>query len=218
MTRVPPPFALARRPEGALPWCGDGERRPGCWPPPAIERPEGGPTSFTLPPGATGFTSPGDESLPVADLRAFRAALRVAARAARGEVAGLKARSHPLAFHTASVRTRTGESVLLCQAHLPWTAFVREHRWVYEEEFLAPPEWAGSFGNAGFEVLSRERLVVPVGEVDVSGLAEFERGQIRYYATGTLVVCSSTRGTDLAPPARANRTAAPWSWRSQRLP
>ncbi|MEU8893446.1 hypothetical protein [Streptomyces sp. NPDC048442] len=141
---------------------------------------------FTVPPGATGFTAPHDEPLPVTGLRAFRAALHAAARAAGGSVVGPESPAYPLAFHTAAVTTRAGESILLCHAHLPWIAFVRERLWGYEDEFLAPPEWAGAFVGAGFEVLGREQLVVPLAEVDTSGLTEFERSRIRYHGTGTL--------------------------------
>ncbi|WP_251052842.1 MULTISPECIES: hypothetical protein [unclassified Streptomyces] len=95
-----------------------------------------GNTGFTLPRGATGFFVPKDDPLSRTDLPAFRTALYVAARVVEGQVGEVEVQEYPRTFHTASVADRTGESVVLCHAHLPWVAFAQERRNWSREEFL----------------------------------------------------------------------------------
>ncbi|MDX3496807.1 hypothetical protein ACKI1I_23385 [Streptomyces turgidiscabies] len=146
----------------------------------------GGNTSFTLPRGATGFFLPKDGPLPDTDVRAFRAALYAAARVVEGQVGEFEGQEYPLTFHTASIVDRTGESVILCHAHHPWIAFAQERRNWYGEEFLPSPSWASVFADAGFVVLSSERLATPLSDVDTSVLAQNEWRQVRYYGITTL--------------------------------
>lgn len=148
--------------------------------------------SFALPPGATGFFRPQDDPLPQTDLRSFRAALYAAVRIAGGAVGEVEEQTYPRTFHTAVVVERAGESVVLCHAHHPWIAFVQERRDGYgygdehDEEFLAPPPWAHAFTDAGFVVLSGERLATPLSDVDASVLTRDEWRQVRHHGTTTL--------------------------------
>ncbi|MFI0263082.1 hypothetical protein ACH4OW_29110 [Streptomyces sp. NPDC017056] len=145
-----------------------------------------GDTGFTLPRGATGFFRPKDGPLPQTDVRAFRAALHAAARAAGGTVGNVEERTYPRTFHTATVTGRAGESVVLCHAHHPWIAFTPERRYWYGEEFLAPPAWARAFTDAGFVVLSREQLAMPLSGLHPSTLTEGEWREARYHDTTTV--------------------------------
>ncbi|MEV7796943.1 hypothetical protein AB0O68_34045 [Streptomyces sp. NPDC087512] len=147
---------------------------------------DGGNTRFTLPRGATGFFIPKDGPLPQTDVRGFRTALYAAARVIGGQVGEFEGQEHPLSFHTASVVARTGESVVLCHAHLPWVAFARERRNWYREEFLTPPSWAFPFAEAGFVVLSHEQLTTPLSAVDTSVLTPAEWRKVRSYNITTL--------------------------------
>lgn len=141
---------------------------------------------FTLPRGATGFYLPKDGPLPETDQSAFRAALYAAARVAGGEVGEVEERVYPRTFHTATVVGREGEGVVLCHAHHPWVAFANARQDWYREGFLAPPAWAHAFANAGFRVLSSERLATPLSEVDTSVLTPGEWREIRFCGITTL--------------------------------
>ncbi|MGW7165408.1 hypothetical protein ACWGH3_08915 [Streptomyces sp. NPDC054884] len=143
-------------------------------------------TGFSLPRGATGFHRSKDCPLPETDLRAFRGALYGAARAAGGTVGEVEEQAYPCTFHTASVVERAAEHVILCHAHHSWIAFARTRRNWYSEEFVAPPSWAGTFAQAGFVVLDRERLATPLADVDTSGLSRTEWRAIRLYGVTTL--------------------------------
>ncbi|MFE5589629.1 hypothetical protein [Streptomyces sp. NPDC056549] len=145
-----------------------------------------GNTGFTLPRGATGFFVPGDGPLPQSDLRVFRTALYVAARAAEGQVGEIEVQEYPRTFHTASVIDRTGESVILYHAHHPWIAFAQERRNWYAEEFLPPPPWASAFTEAGLTVLTSERLATPLSGLDTSMLTKDEWRHMRTYGITTL--------------------------------
>ncbi|MET8567676.1 hypothetical protein [Streptomyces sp. NPDC004783] len=142
--------------------------------------------AFTLPRGATGFFRPEDGPLPVTDLRAFRAALYAAARAAEGHVGEVEEQTHPRTFHTATVIAGAGETVVLCHAHHPWIAFAQERRDWYTEEFLAPPPWAHTFADLGFVVLGRAELTRSLPDVDTSVLSRGEWRQVRLYGITTL--------------------------------
>lgn len=150
-----------------------------------------GDTGSTLPRGATGFFRPKDGPLPQTDVRAFRAALHAAARAAGGAVGAVEEQAYPRTFHTATVIGRSGESVVLCHAHHPWIAFAPERRhrhgedW-YGEEFLAPPAWSRVFTDAGFVVLSAEQLATPLSGLDASTLTEGEWREARHHDITTL--------------------------------
>jgi hypothetical protein len=141
---------------------------------------------FRLPRGATGFHRPKDGPLPETDVRAFRSALYAAARVAGGEVGEVEARTHPRTFHTASVLDGAGERVVLCHAHHPWIAFAHVRRDWYDDEFAAPPPWAGVFAHAGFAVLTHEQLTAPLSTVDTSVLAQGEWREIRSYGITAL--------------------------------
>jgi hypothetical protein len=141
---------------------------------------------FTLPRGATGFYRPEDGPLPETELKAFRAALYAAARVAGGEVGEVEERVYPRTFHTATVVGRKDETVVLCHAHYPWVAFANARRDWYGEDFLAPPPWAHAFANAGFTVLSSERLATPLSGVDTSVLTQGEWREVRFYGITTL--------------------------------
>ncbi|MFI1720415.1 hypothetical protein [Streptomyces sp. NPDC020489] len=141
---------------------------------------------FALPRGATGFYWPKDGPLPETDLSAFRAALYAAARIVGGEVGGVEERVYPRTFHTATVVGREGESTVLCHAHHPWVAFVKERRDWYGEDFLAPPPWANAFADAGFTVLSSGRLATPLSDLDTSVLAQGEWREVRFYGVTSL--------------------------------
>lgn len=148
-----------------------------------------GNSSFALPRGATGFSSPGRGPLPKTDLRAFRAAVYAAARVAAGtvgEVGEVEEQVYHLTFHTATILGRGGESVVLCHAHHPWIAFARTRRNWYREEFRTPPPWAHVFTDSGFVVLSAERLATPLSRVDTSVLGPVEWRQIRQYGITSL--------------------------------
>ncbi|MEU9033103.1 hypothetical protein AB0D46_37525 [Streptomyces sp. NPDC048383] len=145
-----------------------------------------GNAGFTLPRGATGFFAPKDGPLPEVDLRAFRAALHAAAHIAEGTVGEVEERDHPRTFHAASIVDRTGESVILCHAHHPWIAFARERRDWYHREFRSAPPWAHAFTDTGFAVLSGERLLTPLADVDTSVLTRGEWRQVRLYGISTL--------------------------------
>ncbi|MGP3975672.1 hypothetical protein ACTWQF_17000 [Streptomyces sp. 8N114] len=155
--------------------------RPGDGPGPGDEKP-----GFALPRGATGFFSPQNGPLPETDLRTLRTGLYAAARAAGGKVGELEERVYPRTFHTAAIVDDTGEHILLCHAHHPCIAFVRERRHWYTEEFLAPPPWARAFEQAGFVVLGREQLGMPLTDVDTSVLSQGEWREIRYFGVTTL--------------------------------
>ncbi|EFG64349.1 hypothetical protein SSBG_05132 [Streptomyces sp. SPB074] len=141
---------------------------------------------FTLPRGATGFYRPKDGPLPEIELKAFRTALYAAARLAGGEAGEVEERVYPRTFHTATVVEREGEKVVLCHAHYPWVAFADARRDWYGEDFLAPPPWAHAFTDAGFTVLSNERLATPLSGVDTSVLTQGEWREIRFYGITTL--------------------------------
>jgi hypothetical protein len=141
---------------------------------------------FTLPRGATGFHRPKDGPLPETELKAFRAALHAAARATGGEVGEVEERAYPRTFHTATVVGREGESVVLCHAHHPWVAFAQALRDWFGDDFLAPPPWAHAFADAGFTVLSSERLATPLSDVDTSVLTRGEWREVRLYGVTTL--------------------------------
>ncbi|WP_156723514.1 hypothetical protein [Streptomyces apocyni] len=140
----------------------------------------------TLPRGATGFFRPKDGPLPETDLRVFRAALYAAARAAGGRVEVVRERAYPRTFHTAVVSDATGEHVILCHAHHPWIAFADELRDWYRDEFAEPTAWAEAFGDAGFTVLSRERLMTPLRGVDTTTLTRGEWREVRFYDVDVL--------------------------------
>ncbi|MFD0430208.1 hypothetical protein ACFQ60_29860 [Streptomyces zhihengii] len=97
-----------------------------------------GNTIFTLPHGASGFSTRAAGPLPVTDTRAFRRALFTAARAAGGEAGEVERQTYPLSFHTGAVVLREDEHVVLCHAHLPWIAFATERRNWYTEQFGDP--------------------------------------------------------------------------------
>ncbi|MGA5129859.1 hypothetical protein ACPCTO_08640 [Streptomyces olivoreticuli] len=141
---------------------------------------------FILPRGATGFFRPKDGPLPETDLRAFRAGLHAAARAAGGKVGEVEERAYPRTFHAASVIVGADESVILCHAHHPWIAFARERRVLYNDEFLAPPPWAYAFAHAGLMVLSGEELFMPLSDVDTSVLTQGEWQEVRFYGITAL--------------------------------
>lgn len=141
---------------------------------------------FTLPRGATGFYRPKDGPLPETDLSAFRAALYAAARVAGGEVGEVEERVYPRTFLTATVVRREGQNIVLCHAHHPWVAFAKAPRDWYGEDFLAPPPWAHAFANAGFTVLSSERLATPLSDVDTSVLTQGEWREVHFYGITTL--------------------------------
>jgi hypothetical protein len=145
-----------------------------------------GSDGFPLLRGATGFYRPKEGPLPETDLKAFRAALYAAARVAGGEVGEVEERVYPRTFHTATVVGREGENVVLCHAHHPWVAFAKARRDWYAEDFLAPPPWAHAFANAGFAVLSRERLATPLSGVDTSALTQGEWREVCFYGIPTL--------------------------------
>ncbi|MCP9946849.1 hypothetical protein LUX12_21850 [Streptomyces somaliensis] len=145
-----------------------------------------GNAGFTLPRGATGFFRPKEGPLPEVDLRALRTALYAAARAAGGTVGEVEEQEYPRAFHTASVVDGADEHIVLAHAHHPWIAFTRERRNWYTEQFLAPPPWAGDFTRAGFTVLTREQLTMPLSTVDTSVLSRGEWREIRLYGITTL--------------------------------
>ncbi|QTD99865.1 hypothetical protein [Streptomyces cyanogenus] len=141
---------------------------------------------FILPQGATGFYQSKDAPPPETDLRAFRGALYAAARSAGGEVGEVEEQAYPRTFHIASVVDREGEGIVLCHACHPWIAFAQERREWYSEEFVAPPPWAGTFTQAGFEVFDREQLTTPLSDVNTSILTQGEWRQIRAYGITTL--------------------------------
>ncbi|MEU2389635.1 hypothetical protein [Streptomyces sp. NPDC007369] len=150
---------------------------------------------FALPRGATGFSRAQEGPLPVTDMRAFRAALYEAARAAGGQVGEVEEQAYPRTFHTASVvvqgtagRAERAEHVVLCHAHLPWVAFVRERRdWYADPDgFLAAPPWAGAFAAAGLAVLTGGQLALPLDGVDTSALSRDEWRQVRHHRVTTL--------------------------------
>ncbi|MEU2346310.1 hypothetical protein ABZ745_31530 [Streptomyces sp. NPDC013082] len=141
---------------------------------------------FTLPRGATGFYRSEDGPLPETGLSAFRAALFAAARVAGGEVGEVKERAYPQTFHTATVVGREGENIALCHAHFPWVAFAKARQDWYTGGFLAPPPWAHAFANAGFTVLSSERLDTPLSDMDTSALTQSEWREIRFHGITTL--------------------------------
>ncbi|MFC9817176.1 hypothetical protein ACFVJM_34560 [Streptomyces virginiae] len=146
-----------------------------------------GNSDFTLPRGATGFFRSKDGPLPETELRAFRAALYAAARVAGSEVGEVEERVYPRNFHTATVIGREGESTVLCHAHHPWVAFAKARRdWYRGGDFLSPPPWAHAFTNAGFTVLSSERLATPLSDVDTSVLTQGEWRQVCFYSITTL--------------------------------
>ncbi|MFC8918060.1 hypothetical protein ACFT5C_20050 [Streptomyces sp. NPDC057116] len=145
-----------------------------------------GNTAFVLPRGATGYFRPEDGPLPRTDLRAFRAALHVAARVAQGQVEEFEEQAYPRTFHTATVVGRAGENIVLCHAHHPWIAFARTRRDWYGDEFLAPPSWARAFTDSGLVVLSGEQLATPLADVDTSVLGPAEWRQVRLYDITTL--------------------------------
>ena len=74
-------------------------------------------------------------------------------------------------------------TILLCHAHHPWIAFTKARRDWYGEDFLAPPPWAHAFANAGFTVLSSERLATPFSDVDTSVLTQGEWHEVRFNIT-----------------------------------
>ncbi|MFJ4632862.1 hypothetical protein [Streptomyces sp. NPDC088847] len=141
---------------------------------------------LTLPRGATGFYRPEDGPLPETDLSAFRAALYAAARVAGGKVGEVQERAYPRTFHTATVVGREGENTVLCHAHHPWVAFAKARRDGYGEDFLAPPPWANAFTDAGFTVLSSERLATPLSDVGTSWLTQGEWREVRLHGITTL--------------------------------
>ncbi|WBO61775.1 hypothetical protein [Streptomyces camelliae] len=98
----------------------------------------------------------------------------------------LEEQAYPRTFHTATVIVGTGESVILCHAYHPWIAFAQERRDWYSEEFLAPPPWARTFADLGFEVLDRALLTLPLPDVDTSVLTKAEWREVRYYGITTL--------------------------------
>ncbi|MDX3800474.1 hypothetical protein [Streptomyces sp. AK04-3B] len=95
-------------------------------------------------------------------------------------------RTYPRTFHSAAVIEGAGECVVLCHAHHPWIAFARERRDWYTEEFLAPPPWAQAFTDAGFVVLDRAQLTLPLSDVDTSVLTRGEWREVRFYGVTTL--------------------------------
>ncbi|MFG2440711.1 hypothetical protein [Streptomyces sp. NPDC048508] len=141
---------------------------------------------FTLPRGATGFYQPNDGPLPETDLSVFRAALYSAARLAGGEVGEVEERAYPRTFHTATVVGREGENIVLCHAHHPWVAFAKARQDWCGEGFLAPPPWSHAFTNAGFTILSSERLATPLSDVETSVLTQGEWSEVRSYGITTL--------------------------------
>ncbi|MFE2050983.1 hypothetical protein ACFXAS_21065 [Streptomyces sp. NPDC059459] len=98
----------------------------------------------------------------------------------------MEERAYPRTFHTATVVGREGENIVLCDAHHPWVAFVKARRDRYGEAFLAPPPWAKAFTDAGFTVLSSERLATPLSDVDTSVLTQGEWREVRFYGITTL--------------------------------
>ncbi|MGW5351471.1 hypothetical protein ACWERV_13295 [Streptomyces sp. NPDC004031] len=98
----------------------------------------------------------------------------------------MEERAYPRTFHTATVVGREGENIVLCHAHHPWVAFAKARQDWYAEGFLPPPPWAHAFTNAGFTVLSSERLATPLSDVDTSALTQDEWLEIRFYGITTL--------------------------------
>ncbi|MER5780546.1 hypothetical protein ABT104_02280 [Streptomyces mobaraensis] len=145
-----------------------------------------GNTGFALPRGATGFFRPQEGPLPRTDARSFRAALYAAARLAGGTVGEVEEQAYPRTFHTATVVGDAGESVVLCHTHHPWIAFAGTREDWRRERFLAPPSWARTFTDAGFTVLSGERLATPLSDVDTSVLGPGEWREVRFYGVTTL--------------------------------
>ncbi|MEU3788610.1 hypothetical protein [Streptomyces fructofermentans] len=52
--------------------------------------------------------------------------------------------------------------------------------------FLAPPPWANAFADAGFTILSRERLATPLADLNTSVLTRGEWCEVRFYGITTL--------------------------------
>lgn len=49
-----------------------------------------------------------------------------------------------------------------------------------------PPPWTNAFTDAGFTVLSSERLATPLSDVDTSVLTQGEWREVRFYGITTL--------------------------------
>ena len=141
---------------------------------------------FTLPRGATGFFHAKDGPLPEIDVRTLRTALYAAARVAGGSVSEVEEQTYPRTFHTASIVDRAGEHIILSHVYHPWIAFAQERSDWYTEQFLAPPPWAYIFTHAGFVVLQREQLIMPLSDVDTAALTKGEWDEVRYYGVTTL--------------------------------
>ncbi|MFD8806897.1 hypothetical protein [Streptomyces sp. NPDC059597] len=141
---------------------------------------------FTLPRGATGFFRPQDGPLPDTDRRAFRTALHAAARAAGGRIGDVAEQTYPRTYHAATVVDRAGKWTVLCHAHHPWIAFADELHDLGVSGFLAPPEWAGVFADAGFTVLGADLLTAPLSAVDTSASTASDRSGIRYHRVTAL--------------------------------
>ncbi|GAA3154321.1 hypothetical protein [Streptomyces echinatus] len=132
--------------------------------------------------GATGFRGPGDARVPETDATLFRSACWNAARGIGGRVSE-PARAEASSFHWVIVTSRAAPYVVLCHAHLPIVAFAAASPVPGQplSAFVDPPPWGAGFEVAGFRCLLADHLNTPMSRLDVTGLAEAELMQIRYW-------------------------------------
>jgi hypothetical protein len=138
-----------------------------------------------LPAGATGFHGPSDDG---ASLRAFTGICHQAARAIGGAVTEVTPAGVTPSFHTVHIAQRGRRIAVLRHSTLPLVAIA--HPRVAADTVLAfvdHPDLAAAIAQASdLQILTAERLHVPLSAIDIGALHPHELEQIAYWQPHTI--------------------------------
>ncbi|MDW3850575.1 hypothetical protein NMK34_28575 [Micromonospora sp. BRA006-A] len=137
-----------------------------------------------LPPGATGFHTPGGR----ADVRAFTAVCHHAARALGATVTGVTPAGVTPSFHTVDIAAARHHVAVLRHVTVPFIAFARPRAGGDATvTFVDRPGLAAVLDTlTDARSLTADQLGIPLSQADLSALDRAEQDQIGYWAPATV--------------------------------
>ena len=137
-----------------------------------------------LPPGATGFHTPGGQ----ADVRAFTAVCHHAARALGATVTGVTPAGVTPSFHTVDIAAARHHVAVLRHVTVPFIAFARPRAGDDATvTFVDHPGLAAVLDTlTDARVLTADQLGIPLSQADLSALDRAEHDQIGYWTSATV--------------------------------